>query len=164
MNVILHPDKKGLGPKTKYHPPRSPSWLTESRAWLAAPSGLGPPSAQPSSLKEPGIQDPTGPQAPQAAQSVGRPGPTEGDPGRLLLLGRRDWDGGRAHGHLEAWATLVRALEPCRTQPSAYSLGPQAHPLVQGWMNWRAWGRPRATSYLTLHLTTTAPLLSESPH
>lgn len=75
--------------------------------------------------------------------------------GRGLLLSRPG----------PGWLVAMEwVLEPCRTQPSAYSLGPPAHPRVQGWMNWRAWWRPRTTSYLTLHLTTTAPLLSESPH
>ena len=103
MNVILHPDKKGRGPKTKYHPPRSPSWLTESRAWLAAPSGLGHQTLPSRHLwRSQASRTQLAPQAPQAAQSVGRPGPTEGDPGRLLLLGYRDRD----HGHLDAWTTL----------------------------------------------------------
>ena len=63
MNVILHPDKKGLGPKTKYHPLRSPSWLTESRAWLAAPSGLGPqtcPAIISEGARHPGPNWPSG--------------------------------------------------------------------------------------------------------
>ena len=163
MNVILYPDKKGLGPKTKYHPPKSPSWLTESRAWLAAPSGLGPQTLHSRQLWRSQAS-----RTQLAFRLLRPPAPTEGDPGTAAAIRsqRQGWGRGSrppqglGRGY---WATLVRALEPCRTQPSAYSLGPPAHPLAQGWMNWRAWVRPRTTSYLTLHLRTTAPLLSESP-
>ena len=100
-NVILCPDKKGQGPEAQLLPSEVQA-LAKRRGSLhglvtlpgsicPAPS-LGPPTsaqawlrkqisagsrddpAQPSSLREPGAQDPAGPQAPQAAQNGGGSG------------------------------------------------------------------------------------------
>ena len=62
------------------------------------------------------------------------------------------------------WVALARALEPCRKQPRAYSLGPSS-PISPGTVSWKVLGRrPGLASYLTLHLTTTTlPPLAEWP-
>ena len=77
----------------------------------------------------------------------------------LLLLGCRDRDGGELHCCQGQWVALVRALEPCRTEHPACSLGPPAHLLPGGqWVCWKAPGRRLVSaSYLTPHLTTTTP-------
>ena len=57
------------------------------------------------------------------------------------------------------WVALARALEPCRKQPRACSLGPSS-PISPGTVSWKVLGRrPGPTSYLMLHLRTTTPRL-----
>ena len=79
------------------------------------------------------------PQAPQAACTAGQVPQTDlyRQP---LPLGHRGRAGGEIHHYLRPglgkWGTLVRSMEPCRTQP--LFPGPPAHPLAQGQVNWWA--------------------------
>ena len=71
-NVILCSDKKGQGPKAQLSP--SKVQVLAKRRQISVGGSLrarSPDPAQLSSLREPGTQDPTGPQAPQAAQMAG---------------------------------------------------------------------------------------------
>ena len=74
-----------------------------------------------------------------------------------LPLGRRDRNGGGGSLLPQGqWVAVVRVLEPCRTQPPTCSLGPPAHRLVRGRVNWRVLRRRLVSaSYLTLRLMTT---------
>ena len=139
--------RKGKVPRYNFHPPRSQSWLR------------GGKSSVDSSFRA---------RSPDSVISDGArcPGPSwhsgclhGGDrscrlhPKRPLLLGRRDQDGGEAHCCLKAWAKASGwPLKPCRTQPRVCSLGPTAHPLSQGGVNWRAFRR-RLGSTLTSLIT-----------
>ena len=129
MNVILHSDKKGSGPQAQFSPSEVQSWPREGRSQLAAPSGRNPqtlPSL--SSLREPGAQDPTCPQAPQATQKPGarshRLHPMQtADATRSQKLW---WGSSSPPQNLSP--TLARALEPGRTQPPTCSLGSPSLP------------------------------------
>ena len=115
-----------------------PTQLTPSKVPVQAKSrqssaggslrAKSPDPAQLSSLREPGAQ-PNWPSG-SSGRQTGRPGPTVYDPGRRsLLLAWRDRDGGEVHCCLKAWGwALLRALEPCRTQAPAWSLGPPSSP------------------------------------
>ena len=75
-----------------------------------------PDPAQPSSLREPGVQDPNSPQPPQATQiAVRGPDPADCSPCRWpLILGHRGRNGGEVHYYLKAWDQPVegsRALQ-----------------------------------------------------
>ena len=132
------------------------------RRQISAGSSLrtkSPGPTQPSSLTEPGTQDPTGPQPPQAAQRVGA-GPTNQVPGRQLPpLGCRGGEREEVHHCLKAWAWPVGGLgEGCgdqQTTASVCSLDPPGQLPAISHVSWRAPGRrPGATSYLTLQSTT----------
>ena len=151
-NVIPWSERKD---NVKSQPSPSRVLVLAKRRQISVGSPLrekSPDTAPLSSLRGPGAQDPTDPQAPQAAQMVG-PGPTDCSSPR--------WAWREAHCSLKApgqgqRAALVRAVEPCRTQPPACSLGPSAHLLARGQVSWRVPGRrPGAASYLTLCLVTT---------
>ena len=71
------------------------------------------------------------------------PGPTDCDPGRLLLpLGGRGRMGRCSlppqDQELARKVALARVLGPCRTQLPASSLGPPAHLLTPSWVSWKA--------------------------
>ena len=60
----------------------------------------------------------------------------------------------------------MRALEHYRIQCPVCSLGTREHLLAQSWMSFKASRRrPESASYLTFHLMTTTPPLTQSlPH
>ena len=94
--------------------------------WL--PQGQVPRPAQLSSLREPVTQDPTDPQATQmeGARSHNlRPMQTA----TAIRSQRWGWERGSLLPQSLGLA-LARALEPCRTQPPACSLGPPRSPAV----------------------------------
>ena len=100
----------------------------------------------------------------------GRSDPTDCNAGGLSLLsGPRDKDGGRLTTFSRPGPRLVGGLgestEALQNTPQACSLGTLAQLLAQGWMSWRDSGkRPGSTSYLTLRLMATTPLLSPHCH
>ena len=95
----------GLGP-----PASAQAWLKRQISVGSALRVGSPDPAQPSSLREPGAQDPTGPQAPEATQMAG-PGPTDCVPSKLPLpLGHSGRDGEEGHCRLRAWARPVGGL------------------------------------------------------
>ena len=114
---------------------------------------LGP--TQPSLLREPGTQDPTGPWPPQAAQRAGA-GPTNQIPGRQLPpFGYRGRNREEVHHCLKAWAWPVGGLGEgsgdLQDTASVCSLGPPGQLPAISHVSWRVPGRqPGATSYLTL--------------
>ena len=87
-----------------------------------------PGPTQPSLLREPGTQDPTGPWPPQAAQRAGA-GPTNQIPGRQLPpFGYRGRNREEVHHCLKAWAWPVGGLGEgsgdLQVTASVCSLGP----------------------------------------
>ena len=143
--------RKGKIPKHNFHPPRSQSWLRGGRSQLAAPSG---PGSHTLPIPE-GTRHPT-----QLVLSLLR-SPKRGDQfsqvrQTALLLGHRDRERGEVHRLLKVWAGPAASL--------GEGSGALQSTVPQG-LSWRASGRrPGSTSYLTLLLTTTTPLLSDSPH
>ena len=128
-----------------------------------------PHTAQLSSLKESGTQF-NRPSCSSGRPKGDRAGLTDCDTGRLpLLLGQRDRDGGKVHYSLRPGPLLGGGLGEGSgvlqdTVPSLVP-GPPAHLLTQGQVSGRASGRRlESAPYLTLHLTTTTPLLSDSSH
>ena len=95
-NIILCSDKKDHSLSAKLSLSEVQVLAKRRYIHLVAPSGPGP---QLSLLRESGAQDPTGPQAPQAAQMVGTR-----LRGLWLTLGPRGRNGREVHCHLKAWA------------------------------------------------------------
>ena len=94
-NVFSVLTRKGKIPGHSFHPPRSQSWL---RRRISVGSSLGARFPDPvplSPLREPGTQEPMGPQLPQATQTMGARS-RRLHPKQLLPLGRRGRDRGGA--------------------------------------------------------------------
>ena len=146
-NVILCHDKKGQGPKVQLSPSKVP--VLAKRRQSSVDSSFR--ARSPDSVISDGARCP-GPSWHSGCLHGGDRS-CRLHPKRPLLLGRRDQDGGEAHCCLKAWAKASGwPLKPCRTQPRVCSLGPPAHPLSQGGVNWRAFRR-RLGSTLTSLIT-----------
>ena len=169
MNVVLWLDKKGQGAKVQLSPCKVLVLAKRRQSSVGSSLRAGSPgSTQLSSLKKPGAQPSW------LSGSSGHP-KWETRSHRLrpstlpLLLGCREQNGREGHCCRRPGLRLAGECGEGSEalQDSALNLfsGAPAHLLAQGWVTWRAWkGRPGFTSDLILHLTTTAPLLSESPH
>ena len=148
--------RKGKVPRLNFYPVRSRSWLRGSRSQLAAPSGPGPQPLTSCHCR--------GNQEPRAQQDLRlfRP-PKYGVGERQVPQTVTQADCHCRYvteaGMMERFTAasrpgpgqqvvLVSALEACRTQPPACSMGPPAHPPIQ---------EGPLTSYLTLHLITAIP-------
>ena len=146
-NVFLCPDKKGEGPKIQLSPSKSWSWLRGCRCQLAAPSGPGPQPLPSCHHWRSQVPNPTGPQGSSGCPELGKIMSHRLWPQQTTSAKRSQRQGWRRGSPMPQhmgqcwWVALVRALEPRRTQPPAYSLGPPAHPLAKGWVSWRASGR-----------------------
>ena len=115
------------------------------------------------------MPNPNGAQAPQAGHVVGGVGAglADGIPGRLCCQDVAEAGRGSLapQGLGPAVGATVRALEVNRTQTTICPLGPQ---ITAGlWLDEleHPGGKAEIDSYLTVHLTTPAPLtLPECPH
>ena len=157
----------GTLPQSVHPAPSVQAWLKRQISVGGSFRARSPDPAQLSTLREPGAQDPTDPQAPQAAQTVGarsprlcpmqtaaairshRQGWGRGSPPPqglgLGLAGGRSWRG--------PWS-------PAGHSPSLFP-GPPSPPLTRGQVSWRALGRrPGSASCLAPYLMTADPWLS----
>ena len=81
-----HSSTPSVGP-----PPSAQAWLKRQVSGSSTFHARSPDPAQLPSLREQGARDPAGPQSPQAMHIKWWPGPTDFNPGKLLLLlGCRD--------------------------------------------------------------------------
>ena len=155
--------RKGKVPRHNFHPPRSRSWLKRQISAGGSLRPRSPDPAQPPSLREPGAQDPTSPQAPQATQMARarshRLHPMQ--TAAVISLQRQGWGIGSLppQGLGPASGRPWRGLwSPAGHSPQPVPWAPLAHPLARGQVSWRAPGRRLGSvSYLTLCLTTTTP-------
>ena len=162
FSVLTRKDKV---PRHSSHPPRYPS-LAKRRQISVGNSLTSGSSDSPSCHCWMSQGYPTQLALRLLRHPKGRSDPTDCNAGGLSLLsGPRDKDGGRLTTFSRPGPRLVGGLgestEALQNTPQACSLGTLAQLLAQGWMSWRDSGkRPGSTSYLTLRLMATTPLLS----
>ena len=159
--------RKGKASRHNFHPEMSQSWLRGSRSQSAAPSGPSSHILSRSHSWQSQAPNPIGPHSPQAVQ-IGRLVLTNWDPERRpLLVGHGDRDGGELHHSSRPGPRLVEGLieGSGALQDIVPNLFP-GHSRTQSWMSFKASRRrPDSASYLTLHLMTTTPPLTQSlPH
>ena len=166
QSIVLWSDKKGQGPQAWASHSEVQVWLRGGRSQLRAPSWPGPQTLP--SHHHWGIQvpNPTGPQALQATHMAGTrshwlcPMQTA----TAIRLPRWGWGRGSPQPHSlgpasgHSWQEL---WSPTAHSPELVPVSaPTVQLLAQGQVSHRVPGRrPGSTSYLTLHLTTTTPLL-----
>ena len=151
-NAILPADKKGWGPKIQLSP--SEVLVLARRRQISAGSSLrakSPKSSQLSSLREPGTQDPAGPQTPQAASTAGtrsrrlQPRQTA----TAIRSQRRGWGGDSP----PIQSLSLVSGRPWRELWSPAGHSPQpVHQRVWGGVSWKSLRRRVGSASFTLRL------------